>query len=308
MKRFWIGLAAWMSLHGAAPAMAQEAQEAETPAMVEALVVNARTPGPAWWSVSKGDAKVWVLGLSGDLPRGAKWETEPFERRLKQTRRLIRLEDGASVRFKKAEAAFVSPWIGQLSAAQRLRLETAAQYAGYPVERYAALKPDIAALLLTNDVFTRAGIAWSEPAASLGARAKALRARDRKVGGSVKSGLKTSLKAGSSTSLTCITAALDRLEQPQSLRQSGEAWMRGDVRYLVAKPLAYNDCDLALKDLAAARERQIKAFVDEIAATLDGGKGAVALVGLTPLLMQSGVLDRLKARGYTVRTPGDLAG
>lgn len=84
--------------------------------------------------------------------------------------------------------------------------------------------------------------------------------------------------------------------------------MRGDVRYLVAKPLAYDDCDLGLKDLARARERQIKAFVDEIAATLDRGKGAVALVGLTPLLMQSGVLDQLRARGYAVRTPGDLAG
>ena len=181
------------------------AQDAEAPAMVEALVVNARTPGPPWWSVSKGEAKVWVLGLGGDLLKDAQWEMAPFDRRLKQTRRLIRVEEGATVWLKKAEAASTSPWIEQLSAAQRLRLEQAAQYAGQPVDRYPALEPDIAAMLLTNDVFAKAGIAWSEPSASLRVRARGLRARDRKVGGRLKSGLRASLKAGSSTSLTCMT-------------------------------------------------------------------------------------------------------
>ena len=36
--------------------------------LVEALVVKARMPGPAWWKVPDADTTVWILGSPGLLP------------------------------------------------------------------------------------------------------------------------------------------------------------------------------------------------------------------------------------------------
>ena len=65
------------------PCLAQEV--ADAPALVDALVVNARTPGPAWWSVTKGEVRVWVLGTGVAIPANAAWDTAAFEKRLKAT-------------------------------------------------------------------------------------------------------------------------------------------------------------------------------------------------------------------------------
>jgi hypothetical protein len=57
-KAWWMAAAlvvAW-------PAVAQAPLEDPDANIVEELVVQAKSPGPAWWKVSDEDTTVWILG------------------------------------------------------------------------------------------------------------------------------------------------------------------------------------------------------------------------------------------------------
>ncbi len=51
--------------------------------LVDELVVTARLPGPAWWTVSDADTTVYVLGSPSIAPKRMAWDRGVFERRLK---------------------------------------------------------------------------------------------------------------------------------------------------------------------------------------------------------------------------------
>ena len=50
--------------------------------MVEALVVNAKLPGPAWWRVSDADTTIYILGTPPALPRDMAWDQSVLDHRL----------------------------------------------------------------------------------------------------------------------------------------------------------------------------------------------------------------------------------
>jgi uncharacterized protein YbaP (TraB family) len=50
--------------------------------VVDALVVSAKLPGPAWWKISDGDTTIYMLGTLQALPDGQAWDTGVLERRL----------------------------------------------------------------------------------------------------------------------------------------------------------------------------------------------------------------------------------
>src|SRR5438094_6402073 len=87
--RLFALLAAFLALATASPAAAPTARDAEG-TLVEELVVNGGpSGGPAFWIVSDGDSKVFILGVPGALPKGTKWATARLEARLKGAEGLI---------------------------------------------------------------------------------------------------------------------------------------------------------------------------------------------------------------------------
>ena len=76
-----VGLLAAIALTcGTAAAAPIEDPEAT---VVEALVVQAVEPGPAWWRVSDGDSIVYILGApESPMPPGVRWDKRTVERRL----------------------------------------------------------------------------------------------------------------------------------------------------------------------------------------------------------------------------------
>src|SRR4051794_39202123 len=73
----------------ATPALAQAPLTSARPdpndpdsVLVEELVVTARLPGPAWWTVSNGTTTVYVLGAPSLAPKHMAWDRAIFERRL----------------------------------------------------------------------------------------------------------------------------------------------------------------------------------------------------------------------------------
>jgi len=285
------------------PALAQEADDES--ALVEALVVNARTPGPAWWSVSKGEAKVWVLGTGVPLPAGASWDSAAFQRRIIATRRLIYPQASGSTHFSNAALAADRPWLDELSAEERRRLAEAAVRTGRTVEFYGKYRPAFAGLLIKSELAAKADPKPAPPL-DLEARARAARARMIPVKGRMSQALKVGLAKGQADGLGCVRWALEPRDPIATKRARAEAWARGDVRALMAGPMTYDPCIQGMKAMQASYESHETALADAIAATLDKGDGAVALVALTPLLRQGGVLDALRQRGYVVRTPAQL--
>ena len=85
MRTILTGLALAVAITGGA-ARAQVIDDPQAN-VVDALVVSAKLPGPAWWRVSDGDTTIYVLGVPSALPKGMAWDRSVLERRL----------DGASV-------------------------------------------------------------------------------------------------------------------------------------------------------------------------------------------------------------------
>ena len=70
MRAFLTGLMlAGITVGGQAQAQAQAIDDPQAN-VVEALVVSAKLPGPAWWRVSDGDTTIYVMGMPSMLPKG----------------------------------------------------------------------------------------------------------------------------------------------------------------------------------------------------------------------------------------------
>ena len=104
----------------------------------------------------------------------------------------------------------------------------------------------------------------------------------------------------------CLDDALDEVEAgPAGARRAGAAWADGDVRGALNQERSYEKC---LASLPGALNLDARFKADQAAAierALAKPGHAVAVVQLRPLLSQGGVLDRLRSKGYTVKTPGE---
>lgn len=298
VKSLLIGLALALV---AAPALAQEAEGG--PDLVDALVVNARTPGPAWWSVSKGEAKVWVLGRGAALPASARWDDSAFKRRVKAARRVIYIPDSTS-KFK-ADLRADRDWVAELTDAERARLAQVADLTGRKVAFYAALRPNFAGLMIKTEMDARAKPRRGK-AQDLVAKAKGLGATLVPVSGQEAQGIREGLKIKGHDGLTCVRWAMLPRDPVAQHEQRVRAWMQGDVRGLLLGPAAYDPCVQAMSAMQNSMEQGEGAMVEAIAASLDRGQNAVAFVTLTGLLRQGGVLDQLRKRGYRIETPAQL--
>ncbi|AAK22683.1 TraB/GumN family protein [Caulobacter vibrioides] len=298
MKAVLIALALTL---GASSAWAQDGNQ---PALVDALVVNARTPGPAWWSVSKGDKKVWVLGIGAPVPADAKWDGRAFERRVKASRQLI-LVPPSKTRFEKNTIKADRKWLDELTEAERARLAEVATQTGRKLEFYTLFRPNFAGLLINSELQARAKPKMGK-LLDLSVRARRLGARLVPAGGLDAQAMKASFQVGGKDSLICLRWAMRPRDAAALREQRAQAWMRGDVRTLLVGPAAYDPCVQAMAAMQASLENNEGALANTIAATLDRGDGAVALVGLVPLLREGGVLDQLRKRGYLIETPAQM--
>lgn len=294
--------AALMTLAVLATPLAAAAQSGS--ALVEELVVNARTPGPAWWSVSKGDTKVWVLGLGGGggFREDDRWDTKVFERRLGKGGRLIHADTSPVARMTDDEMTTSRRWVNKLKPDDLERFVRALDITGTDPAAIAWATPNAAALRLSYVAYPPK----LSPKLRLMMRAKVLDAKIDPVGESLAWPFRVSLKEASMDDFSCLNAVTRMVTEPEKVRAGAEAWMRGDVRQLVQAKMVYDPCTLSMPKMNEAKLRQDAALADAIAQTLDNGKYAVALVDLVPLLRTDGVLDRLRARGYVIRTPAQL--
>lgn len=305
----------------AAPALAQAPANPPKPdpndpdaTLVEELVVTGRLPGPAWWRVSDADTTVYVLGAPSVAPKHQEWDRVIFERRLEGANAVILPFNGLKVRLAGAPGALFSylrlksghPFEDGLDAATRARFAAARGKLGEPADHYKTNHPLAAGLMLINDYRDKEGLTTTDPAKLIKylAQRKKVRIVQRSydLGPLLGAVSRTSQAAGR----TCLDEVLHEVEAgPGGTVAASRAWATGDVAGALSAERSYERC-MAVTPGALAFDNRVKAdLVADIQTALKTPGHAIAVAPLRTLLAQGGVLDRLRAAGYTVKTPGE---
>jgi uncharacterized protein YbaP (TraB family) len=301
---------------GAWPASAQEPTAPVDPdaTLVDELVVVARYGGPAMWRVTDADTTVWILGVPSLAPKHMQWEQDHFLKRLEGANAVILPARALRVRLGGAPAAVFNylrlksgtPFEERLPPAERARFAAAREKVGEDAKHYGTNHPLAAALILTNDYREKNQLTDQDPSKLIRLLAQQrhvpVEAKTYDLGPLLGSVARVSKLAGD----VCLQEVLAEVEAgPGGVLAAAKAWANGDVVGALAQERTYERC-LSVAPGAAAFDARVKADEAQlIADALKKPGHAVAVVQLRPLLSQGGVLDRLRAQGFTVKTPGE---
>lgn len=278
----------------ALPCLAQPPLDDPEATVVEDLIVRGTVPGPAWWAVSDGDSIVYVLGAPAVLPRGLNWDDQVLRRRLDASRRLI-LPPNTELRFPEGQ-----DFMGSLPADLRARFGKALADRGIPSVMVAKTRPAAAALTLLARHYESPRLTARQPFARIEEMAALMRVRPERpaiLGHALGEGDR-------GQEMACLRRTVDKVEEgPERDREAGRAWAIGDVRAALDADRVYDQCLLTLRGGAALFRALHEAEAEAIAQALTGEGSAVAVMPLRSLVVAGGVLERLRARGFTVEGP-----
>jgi hypothetical protein len=294
--------------HAAPPAAAADPEGT----VVQELVVTAKAGGPAWWRVSSGAGTVYILGTVDALPKGQAWDTALLRRRLA----------GANVFIGPPE---VTAGLGDIFALLSLRRHFRSRA---PVEdtlpadlraRFLADRPRLsrdphayshwtslaAGLVMVDDFRKQAHLARDEPVGTITRLARAQGVKVTAAGRYKAVPLLRAAEAGlAAAGPACMADSLDEIEAgPARIRIAAEGWTRGDVAAALSAQRGYEKCLASLPEGADVVTTAMADTTTAISAALARPGHGVAAVNLRLLLAQGGVLQRLRAKGYTVTTP-----
>jgi uncharacterized protein YbaP (TraB family) len=300
----------------AAPARAQIPLAPADPdaTLVEELVVVGRLPGPAWWRVADDDTTVYVLGVPSLAPKRMQWDRAIFERRLQGANLVIlpfvnvKVKTGGALgtAFNLMRLKSGGPYENRLDAVTRSRFAAVRAHLGFDARRYSTTNPLAAGVQLAVDYRDRNELTNMDPAklVKLLAQRQGVRVQEKSYDmGAQLSGV---LRTPASVGRVCFDEVLAQAEAgPGVTLGAARAWAEGDVIGALENERTYERC-LAMTSGGRAYDERMKAdMAAAIAGALRQPGHAIALVPLRPLLAQSGVLDRLRGQGFTVKTPGE---
>jgi hypothetical protein len=304
-----------LSLTLVVPALAAPAPPDPEGQVVSDLVVRAKDGGPAWWKVTAANgAAVFVLGVPSALPKGLRWSDVGLDRRLYQSSRVI-LPPVASFGVLDLFGAFSlnaklhgkGPFEASLPPDLARRFAAGAAALRQSPGHYDRWKPAVAGLVMVGDFRKAAALDASQPLN--GIKAAAGRHRLRATPAASYPGLPMARAIAAEltdqVNQACLADALDEIEAgPARVQAAARAWAVGDVPGALTAERGFERCLAALPNGADLVRRTEADQANAIAASLRAGGNAVAVVELRPLLAQGGVLDRLRAAGFRVTTPG----
>lgn len=300
----------------AVQATSAHAQVPEDPEanLVEALVVNAKLPGPAWWRISDGDTTIYMLGTLASLPKGSSWDSSVLDRRLDGAFALILPPVG---RAGVTDIPAMLKLRGKLKSDQPLdaatpelapRLAKIRAQLGKKPDAYRDWSPLGAGIMIAMDYQKTTKLDPGEPERTVGKLARKHRVK-AKPAGTYKAMpvMKAAVRDHSNEAgQLCLEGVLSEAEAgTAATRSAAAAWARGDVRGAIAGPRNFQRC---IRSLPGMVELEKRAMDDEVEALTEAMKTpghAVALFSIRGLVAQNGLLDRMRAKGFTVKTPGD---
>lgn len=282
--------------------------------LVEELVVRGRLPGPAWWRVSDADTTVYVLGVPSLAPKRMEWDRAIFERRLEGANVVVlpfvnvRAKVGGSIgtAFNLMRLKSGGPFEDRLDPATRARFVAVRTRLGQDARRYDTGNPLAAGVQLAIDYRDGSQLTNMDPAKLV--RLLAQRQGVKVVEKSYDLGpqLGGIIRTPAATGRLCFDEVLAQAEAgPGVTLAAARAWAEGDVAGALQNERTYERCLAAVTGGRTYDERTKTDEAAAIASALKTPGHAIVLVPLRPLLAQNGVLERLRAQGFTVKTPGE---
>lgn len=282
--------------------------------LVEELVVRGRLPGPAWWRVSDADTTVYVLGVPSLAPKRMEWDRSIFERRLEganvvvlpfvNVRAKIGGSLGTAVNLMRLRSG--GPFEEKLDAGTRARFVAVRTRLGQDAKHYPTGNPLAAGVQLAIDYRDRNELTNMDPAklVRLLAQRKGVKVVEKSYDmGPQLGGI---LRTPASVGRLCFDEVLAQAEAgPGVTRAAAQAWAVGDVEGALANERTYERCLATISGGKSYDEKTKADTAAAIASALKQPGHAIVLVPLRPLLAQNGVLARLQAQGFTVKTPGE---
>lgn len=283
-------------------------------ALVEELVVRGRLPGPAWWRVSDADTTVYVLGVPSLAPKRMEWDRAIFERRLEGANVVVlpfvnvRAKVGGSIgtAFNLMRLKSGGPFEERLDAGTRARFVAVRSRLGQDAKHYGTNNPLAAGVQLAIDYRDRSQLTNMDPAklVRLLAQRKGVKVVEKSYDlGPQLSGI---IRTPASTGRICFDEVLAQAEAgPGVTLAAARAWAAGDVEGALQNERTYERCLAVITGGRSYDERTKADTAAAIVGALKTPGHAIVLVPLRPLLAQNGVLERLRAQGFVVKTPGE---
>lgn len=283
-------------------------------ALVEELVVRGRLPGPAWWRVSDADTTVYVLGVPSLAPKRMEWDRAIFERRLEGANVVIlpfvnvRAKVGGSIgtAFNLMRLKSGGPFEERLDAGTRARFVAVRTRLGQDAKHYGTNNPLAAGVQLAIDYRDRSQLTNMDPAklVRLLAQRKGVKVVEKSYDlGPQLSGI---IRTPAQTGRICFDEVLAQAEAGSGVTMAAaRAWAAGDVEGALQNERTYERCLAVITGGRSYDERTKADTAAAVAGALKTPGHAIVLVPLRPLLAQNGVLERLRAQGLVVKTPGE---
>jgi uncharacterized protein YbaP (TraB family) len=313
-----------------------QAAEPDLPTTVlDTVVVSGKLPGPGLWKISKDDHVLWLLGTIAPLPRRMDWESSDVEATIAASQELL-LPPSASMRAEGAAfgGLFLLPSL--MKARNNPGKETLsevlpeADYARWTrlKQRYLGRdrgvekrRPILAAAALQEEALDDADLTLDNLAAKVARRAA--KKHDLTITQPkleiVITDPKATIKEFAATpldDLDCFRRTLDRLESDiETMKLRANAWALGDVELLQSLPYTDNfrACADALfesriaerQGFADLEERLTVEWLNAADAALAKNTSTFALLPMSVMLRENGMLARLRGKGYRVQQPGE---
>lgn len=280
--------------------------------VVDALVVDAKLPGPAWWKISDGDTTIYMLGVLQALPRGQGWDTGVLERRLDGAFALILPPEGKAgigdlpaalaLRGKLKSKAPLDAEVGDLAP----KLVRARATLGKKPDAYGGWNPLGAGIMIAGDYRKTLRLEADEPERTIQRLARKHGVKGRPAATyKVMPLIKTAVRDHSrEAGLICLEGVLDEVNAGTgTARTAAKAWAEGDVRGAISGPRNFQRCLLALPGMADLQRQGNHDEVEALSAAMKTPGHAVAIFGIRGLVARGGVLDQMRARGFVVTAP-----
>lgn len=299
-------------------AWAQEAPIDDVEAtVVEAIVVQGRLLGPAWWRVSDADSTVYILGVPDVLPKGLAWNTSVLKRRLTGANELITppvFQASANVLAVpklllglRGAMNAKTPLDQDLSPDLRGRLARAATRAGKTSRDFQSLRPWYAGVRLAGRYRNQAGLDGEEALRAIkqAARLAGVKSRPAYAVSTKASAMLQEVKAvPDDQGRACLQAAVEEIEAGDAaIRAAASAWAAGDVRVALGAPRSAEKCLAAIPGAGDVKRDSLARQADAVEAALRAPGHSVAVLRLRSVVAENGVLDRLRDRGLAVHAP-----
>ena len=301
----------------AAPTHAQTPAAADVDpdgTLVEELVVTGRLPGPAWWRVTDADTTVYVLGVPSIAPKRMQWDRAIFERRLQganvvvlpfvNVRAKVSGSIGTAINLLRIKSG--GPFEARLDPATRARFVVVRTRLGQDAKHYGTSNPLAAGVQLAIDYRDKSSLTNSDPAKLVRYLAQQKRVKVVEKSYDLGPQLGGILRTPASVGRICFDEVLAQAEAgPGVTLAAARAWAVGDVRAALDNERTYERC---LAVISGGRTYDERTKADTAAAIVGALKvpgHAIVLISLRPLLAQTGGLERLRARGFGVKTPGE---